>query len=130
MRNVFFSHSFESASELAVSWTYRQCFGEVALKAATIAAYVAAFTDRGIELHPQLLHLNFHFNFQFIIIMDSFHFSDSLQEFAVSEATYLRQHPGYDCLVTGSIVFNEQGKLLLVQRAAEERAFPDFWVSR
>lgn len=62
--------------------------------------------------------------------MDTIHFPDSLQEFAVSEAAYLRQHPEYDCLVTGSIVFNEEGKLLLVQRAAEERAFPDFWVSR
>ncbi|RYN42169.1 hypothetical protein AA0113_g8068 [Alternaria arborescens] len=59
--------------------------------------------------------------------MDTVNFPDSLQEFAVSEAAYLRQHPEYDCLVTGSIVFNEEGKLLLVQRAAEERAFPDLW---
>ncbi|KAG9192542.1 hypothetical protein G6011_11276 [Alternaria panax] len=57
--------------------------------------------------------------------MDTLDFPDFLQEFAVSEAAYLRQHPEYDCLVTGSVVFNEEGRLLLVQRAAEERAFPD-----
>jgi isopentenyldiphosphate isomerase len=62
--------------------------------------------------------------------MHSLYYPDSLQEYAVSEEAYLRQHPEYDCLVTGSIVFNREGKLLLVQRATEERAFPDFWVSR
>jgi 8-oxo-dGTP pyrophosphatase MutT (NUDIX family) len=62
--------------------------------------------------------------------MDSLEYPESLREYAVSEAAYLQQHPEYDCLVTGSIVFNTEGKLLLVQRAAEERAYPDFWVSQ
>lgn len=62
--------------------------------------------------------------------MNSLHYPDSLQEYAVSEKVYLEQHPEYNCLVTGSIVFNKEGKLLIVQRAAEERAFPDLWVSQ
>ena len=56
-------------------------------------------------------------------------YSADLQEFAISEAEYLRQHPEYNVLVTGAVVFNRDGKLLLVQRAADEIAFPDFWVS-
>ena len=52
-----------------------------------------------------------------------------LQEYAVSEQEYLRQHPQYDLLVTGAVVFNNEGKLLLVQRAADEKAFPTLWVS-
>ncbi|KAI4643496.1 hypothetical protein J4E93_006506 [Alternaria ventricosa] len=59
--------------------------------------------------------------------MNALHYPDSLQEYAVSEKVYLEQHPEYNCLVTGSIVFNKEGKLLIVQRAAEERAFPDVW---
>ena len=56
-------------------------------------------------------------------------YSADLQEFALSEAEYLRQHPEYSVLATGAVVFNKDGKLLLVQRAADERAFPDCWVS-
>ena len=52
-----------------------------------------------------------------------------LQEYAVSEAEYLRKHHQYDVLVSGAIVFNKDGKLLLVQRAADEKAFPNYWVS-
>lgn len=62
--------------------------------------------------------------------MKPLHYPDSLQEYAVSEKDYLQQHPEYNCLVTGAIVFNKEGKLLIVQRAAEERAFPDLWVSQ
>jgi hypothetical protein len=53
----------------------------------------------------------------------------SLQEYAVSEQDYNRQHPEHDLLVTGAVVFNKEGKLLLVQRAADEKAFPNLWVS-
>ena len=56
-------------------------------------------------------------------------YSADLQEFALSEAEYLRQHPEYNVLATGAVVFNNDGKLLLVQRAADEKAFPDCWVS-
>jgi hypothetical protein len=56
-------------------------------------------------------------------------YSADLQEFAVSEAEYLRQHPQYDVLGSGAVVFDGNGKLLLVQRAADEKAFPGYWVS-
>jgi isopentenyldiphosphate isomerase len=64
------------------------------------------------------------------ISVPSLHYPSSVQEYAVSEQEYLRQHPEYDVLVTGAVVFNREGKLLLVQRAADEKAFPNFWVSR
>jgi isopentenyldiphosphate isomerase len=57
-----------------------------------------------------------------------FDFSSSLQEYAVTAAYYLRQHPEYNVLCTGIVVFDKDGKLLLVQRAADEKAFPDMWV--
>ncbi|USP77405.1 cutinase transcription factor 1 alpha [Curvularia clavata] len=60
-------------------------------------------------------------------IPKSLEYSADLQEFAISEAEYLRQHPEYNVLVTGAVVFNREGKLLLVQRAADEIAFADFW---
>lgn len=56
-------------------------------------------------------------------------YSADLQEFAIPAPAYLSQHPQHDVLVTGAVVFDKDGKLLLVQRAADERAFPDFWVS-
>lgn len=56
-------------------------------------------------------------------------YAADLQEFAVSEAEYLGQHAEYHVLVTGAAVFNKEGKLLLVQRAADETAFPNYWVS-
>lgn len=58
-----------------------------------------------------------------------FEFPSSLQEYAVNAAEYLRQHPEYDVMCTGVVVFNQDGKLLLVQRAADEKAFPNMWVS-
>jgi isopentenyldiphosphate isomerase len=56
-------------------------------------------------------------------------YSSSLQEYAITGAEYLRQHPDYDVLCTGVVVFDKNGKLLLVQRAADELAFPNMWVS-
>jgi isopentenyldiphosphate isomerase len=55
-------------------------------------------------------------------------YPSSLQEFAVSAREYLRQHPEYEIVCTGVVVFNNEGKLLLVQRASDEKAFPDYWV--
>ncbi|KAL6711026.1 hypothetical protein ACN47E_006901 [Coniothyrium glycines] len=54
-------------------------------------------------------------------------YPSALQEYAVSAAEYLRLHPEYHVLCTGIVVFNKDGKLLLVQRAADEKAFPNFW---
>ena len=59
----------------------------------------------------------------------TFDYPSNLQEYAINEAEYLRQHPEYDVLCTGVVVFDKHGKLLLVQRAADEKAFPNFWVS-
>ncbi|KAH3915508.1 hypothetical protein HBI56_149330 [Parastagonospora nodorum] len=56
-----------------------------------------------------------------------FEFPTSLQEYAVNAAEYLHQHPQFDVLCTGIVVFDKDGKMLLVQRAADERAFPDMW---
>ncbi|KAH8729102.1 NUDIX hydrolase domain-like protein [Phaeosphaeriaceae sp. PMI808] len=60
-------------------------------------------------------------------MLRTFDYPSSLQEYAVNETEYLRQHPEYNVLCTGIVVFNEDGKLLLVQRAADERAFPNAW---
>ncbi|EUC44314.1 hypothetical protein COCMIDRAFT_6384 [Bipolaris oryzae ATCC 44560] len=54
-------------------------------------------------------------------------YSADLQEFAISAPEYLSQHTQHDVLVTGAVVFDKDGKILLVQRAADEKAFPDFW---
>jgi isopentenyldiphosphate isomerase len=57
-------------------------------------------------------------------------YPESLKDYAIPEREYLRQHEDCDVLCTGVVVFNKEGKLLLVQRAADEKAFPNFWVSR
>ncbi|KAF1843554.1 uncharacterized protein K460DRAFT_288387 [Cucurbitaria berberidis CBS 394.84] len=57
----------------------------------------------------------------------SLDYPSSLQEYVVPGQDFLRHHPEYDILCTGIIVFNAEGKLLLVQRAANEMAFPNFW---
>ncbi|CAO2652968.1 Nn.00g023790.m01.CDS01 [Neocucurbitaria sp. VM-36] len=61
------------------------------------------------------------------LLAPSLSYPSSLQEYAVPEQEFLRQHPEYHILCTGTVVFNTEGKLLLVQRAAEEKAFPNFW---
>jgi isopentenyldiphosphate isomerase len=58
----------------------------------------------------------------------TFDYPATLQEYAVNETEYLRQHPEYHVLCTGAVVFDKTGKLLLVQRAADEKAFPNLWV--
>jgi isopentenyldiphosphate isomerase len=58
-----------------------------------------------------------------------FSYEPTLQEYAVNDREYLRRHPEYDVLCTGVVVFDKDGKLLLVQRAADEKAFPNMWVS-
>jgi isopentenyldiphosphate isomerase len=62
-------------------------------------------------------------------LTSAFDYPPVLQEYAVPEKEYLRQHPECNVLCTGIVVFNKDGKLLLVQRAADEKAFPNMWVS-
>lgn len=59
----------------------------------------------------------------------SFEYPTSLQEYAIPEGDYLNQHHEVHEICTGAVVFNDEGKLLLVQRAKEEKAFPNAWVS-
>ena len=72
--------------------------------------------------HPSFVPL---FNNMSGVLLD---YPPSLAEYAVTEQEFLRRHPEFDILCTGVVVFNKEGKLLLVQRAAEEKAFPNFWV--
>lgn len=62
----------------------------------------------------------------------------SLRHLAISLPQYLSENPQYDCLVVGACIFAPQHRsqlnsdsssprLLLVQRAATERAFPNLW---
>lgn len=53
----------------------------------------------------------------------------SLQEYAIPESVYLSQHHDVHILCTGAVVFDSEKKLLLVQRAKDEKAYPDAWVS-
>lgn len=62
------------------------------------------------------------------VVSTPFEYAPELQEYMVSEKEFLRQNPQYNVLVTGIAVFNNEGKLLLVQRAADEKAFPNCWV--
>lgn len=62
--------------------------------------------------------------------MPSFDLPSSLQEYAIREKDYLDRHDDVHIICTGAVVFNKEGKLLLVQRAKEEPAFPNFWVLR
>lgn len=58
-----------------------------------------------------------------------FDYDPSLEEYVVNAEAFLSTHLEYDILCTGIAIFDQQGKLLLVQRAAEEHAFPNAWVS-
>jgi isopentenyldiphosphate isomerase len=59
----------------------------------------------------------------------TFDYPASLQEYMVSEQDYLQQHPEYARLCTGIVVYDKAGKMLLVQRAKTEKAFPGMWAS-
>ncbi|KAF4308030.1 putative nudix domain protein [Botryosphaeria dothidea] len=51
---------------------------------------------------------------------------DNLAGFSVSSKAYLQRHPQWQVLAVGALVFNAD-RLLLVQRSATERAFPNLW---
>ncbi|XPT00296.1 hypothetical protein M3J09_009452 [Ascochyta lentis] len=56
-----------------------------------------------------------------------FDYPTSLQPYAVTEGEYLSEHQDVHIICTGAAVFNREGRLLLVQRAKDEKAFPDAW---
>ncbi|KAF2636907.1 hypothetical protein P280DRAFT_472775 [Massarina eburnea CBS 473.64] len=54
-------------------------------------------------------------------------YDPSVQEYLLSEKQYLQNNGQYQVLCVGIVLFNKEGKLLLVQRAKTEKAFPEFW---
>jgi isopentenyldiphosphate isomerase len=62
-------------------------------------------------------------------LIPPFDYEPSLQEYAVSSNDFLNKHSDIHILCTGAVVFNNASKLLLVQRAKEELAFANAWVS-
>lgn len=59
-----------------------------------------------------------------------FEYPSSLEEYMITEKQFYQRNPLYTKLATGAVVFNSDGKLLLVQRAASEKAFPNAWVTK
>jgi hypothetical protein len=57
-----------------------------------------------------------------------FEYAPSLQDYMVPEEEFIKLHPEYNILCTGICIFDQEGRLLLVQRAADEHAFPNCWV--
>ncbi|KAF2877470.1 NUDIX hydrolase domain-like protein [Massariosphaeria phaeospora] len=56
-----------------------------------------------------------------------FDYPPSLQMYMVSGKQFVQQNPRYHVVCTGIVVFNDVGKLLLVRRAANEKAYPNMW---
>ncbi|KAI1477313.1 NUDIX hydrolase domain-like protein [Daldinia eschscholtzii] len=52
--------------------------------------------------------------------------SPSLDAFKIPLKTYLQEHPEFNSVAVAAFVFNEDGKLLIVQRAAHD-SFPLLW---
>ncbi|KAF2261506.1 hypothetical protein CC78DRAFT_499971 [Lojkania enalia] len=50
-----------------------------------------------------------------------------LQEYMVPDRVFIERNPQHNILAVGAVVFNSEGRMLLVQRAADEKAFPNFW---
>lgn len=59
-----------------------------------------------------------------------FEYRDSVQQYMVTAKEFLAQNPEYQILCTGAVIYDDSNKMLLVRRAATEKAFPNFWVSR
>lgn len=69
----------------------------------------------------------------------SIHISPALRHLAIPLKDFLHNHPQYACLAVGAFVFAPahyvtssspeptSSRLLLVQRAASEKAFPNLW---
>jgi 8-oxo-dGTP pyrophosphatase MutT (NUDIX family) len=56
----------------------------------------------------------------------SFTHTHSLSEFAIPLKEYLDQHPEYDGIAGGALVFDSQKRLLIIQRAAHD-SLPNLW---
>jgi 8-oxo-dGTP pyrophosphatase MutT (NUDIX family) len=56
----------------------------------------------------------------------SFYHSPSLAPFAITVEEYLTQHPEYNGLAGGAMVFDSEDRLLIVQRAAHD-SMPNLW---
>ena len=57
-----------------------------------------------------------------------FEYPSSLEKYVITEEEYFKQNPQYQLVCTGAVIFNTEGKMLLVQRAKDEKAFPNLWV--
>ncbi|KAI9783516.1 MAG: hypothetical protein M1839_003686 [Geoglossum umbratile] len=62
----------------------------------------------------------------------SIHIPPDLRDLTVPLQTWLQTHPNYDRLVVGALIFahkpfDNRARILLVQRSANERAFPQAW---
>jgi 8-oxo-dGTP pyrophosphatase MutT (NUDIX family) len=55
-----------------------------------------------------------------------FTYSPSLAEFAISVKEYLDQHPEYDGIAGGALIFDSKDRLLIMQRAAHD-SMPNLW---
>lgn len=56
----------------------------------------------------------------------SFALSSSVSSFNVPAKTYLASHGDYDGIASGALVFDSQGRLLILQRAAQD-SMPYLW---
>lgn len=56
-----------------------------------------------------------------------FEYPASLEEYMVPEQEFLRRNPQISTVTTGIVVFDSEGKILLVQRAVKEKSFPNRW---
>ncbi|KAI0892827.1 NUDIX hydrolase domain-like protein [Annulohypoxylon nitens] len=56
----------------------------------------------------------------------AFKFSPSLAAFNLSLREYLISHPKFDGIAVGACVFNPEGKIIIVQRAAHD-SLPSLW---
>lgn len=53
-----------------------------------------------------------------------FQYPPSLQKYMITEAEFFAQNPAYNKLVSGAVIFDDKGRLLLVQRAKTD-TFPN-----
>jgi len=49
-----------------------------------------------------------------------------LEPYTITMAEFFKQNPQFQCLAIGAVVYHKK-RLLLIQRAADDRAFPNFW---
>ncbi|KAF2805563.1 uncharacterized protein BDZ99DRAFT_466532 [Mytilinidion resinicola] len=49
-----------------------------------------------------------------------------LEKYAITRAEFFKQNPQVDALAVGAVVYHKK-RLLLIQRSASDRAFPNFW---